>query len=200
MKTKKAKRVVKTPKQLLEKPALRLDLGCGQNPHIPPSGEKFKGVDLYAAADFKVDLTKFPWPFEDDSVDEVFCSHFFEHVPGRLRGQWMDELFRILKPGAKATIIVPAYNSVRAIQDFTHEWPPIGPESFWYFTKGFREGNKLNHGPYDLKCDFLLTQTGTLDAAWVSRQPEVQQQAARQYMNVMLDYVTVMQKPAPPAA
>jgi predicted SAM-dependent methyltransferase len=60
-------------------PSLRLDLGCGQNPK-----EGFEGVDMYGdKAKHKVDLFKFPWPFEDNSVEEIHASHFLEHVPAR---------------------------------------------------------------------------------------------------------------------
>jgi hypothetical protein len=56
---------------------VRLDLGCGQSPQ-----EGYTGVDLWAPdADIKMDLLKFPWPWADDSVDEIFSSHFIEHIP-----------------------------------------------------------------------------------------------------------------------
>jgi len=58
---------------------LKLDLGCGQNPK-----EGFEGVDLYGdKARHKIDLFKFPWPFLDESVDEIHASHFLEHIPAR---------------------------------------------------------------------------------------------------------------------
>ncbi len=54
---------------------LKLDLGCGPNPR-----EGFHGVDSikFDKVGTVADLTK-PWPFENDSVDEVHCSHFVEH-------------------------------------------------------------------------------------------------------------------------
>ena len=58
---------------------IKLDLGCGLNPR-----EGFEGVDLYGdKAKHKVDLFKFPWPFVDNSVDEIACSHLLEHIPAR---------------------------------------------------------------------------------------------------------------------
>ncbi len=95
-------------------PAVKLDLACGQ---IPKEG--FEGVDLYAPnAKHKVDLWKFPYPWADNSVDELYCSHFIEHLPARsveerdlLPGAikeefldkdflfaFFDECYRILKP------------------------------------------------------------------------------------------------------
>lgn len=58
---------------------VKWDLGCGQSP-----SPGFEGVDLYAPdATHKFDLCKFPWPREDNSVDELYCSHFVEHIPCR---------------------------------------------------------------------------------------------------------------------
>jgi hypothetical protein len=58
----------------------KLDLGCGLNPK-----EGFEGVDIRGneKAKHRVDLFKFPWPFEDRSVDEIHASHLLEHVPAR---------------------------------------------------------------------------------------------------------------------
>lgn len=172
------------------KPLLKLDLGAGQVPR-----EGFKGVDAYSAADFKVDLFKFPWPWKDSAVEEVVSSHFFEHVPHLIRGKFMDEVFRILIPGGKASFIVPFGFSVRATQDFTHEWPPLTPTSFIYFNKKWREDNKLTHGYYDLKADFDFTYGFAMSQAWAARNDEARGFAMQHYNNVADDlHVTLVSK------
>src|SRR3990167_10790402 len=96
---------------------VRLDLACGNNKQ-----KGFVGVDITkkgTQADIEADLLKFTWTFaKDNSVDEVFSSHFLEHIPHG-NGyhdpffQFFDELYRILKPGGIARFVVPYFTSVR---------------------------------------------------------------------------------------
>ena len=135
-----------TPQPQADPNAVRLDLACG-NRKTPG----FKGVDIStdSGADFVVDLEKYPWPWKDDSVDEVMCSQYLEHVPDTMK--FMNELWRVLKLGAKATIVTPYYTSVKAWQDPTHV-KAISEYSYLYYTKGWREQEKLTH--YPIKANF----------------------------------------------
>ena len=80
---------------------LKLDLGCGRHKR-----EGFLGVDSSpdCGADVVHDLNVIPWPFEDASVDEVNCSHFLEHLDGAERIVFMNELYRVMKPGGLLSI------------------------------------------------------------------------------------------------
>lgn len=129
----------------------KLDLGCGAHKR-----DGFLGIDIanIEGVDLIQDLFKFPWDFPDGSISEVHSAHFFEHIPAKLRAPFMDEVWRICEPGAKVTIITPHWDSVRAIQDFTHEWPPIAAESFLYFNAAVRKNSGLEH--MGIKCDFDL--------------------------------------------
>jgi len=166
---------------------LKLDLGCGET---PVSG--FKGVDFYAKADFKVNLRKFPWPWKSDSVSEVWCSHFFEHIPGPERIPFMDELYRVLIPGGKATIITPYWTSARAVQDPTHAWPPVAVSSYLYFNKGWREANKLTH--YLGKCDFDFSYGYLLTPETASKEKEAQEFFIKHYLDAVSDLQVVLTK------
>jgi hypothetical protein len=182
-------KIVEVEVEKPKKAGLKLDLGCGDN-----KKEGFKGVD-YAktkSTDYVHDLLKFPWPFKDGSVEEVHTSHFFEHIPAKMRPRFMDELFRVLEPGGKVTIITPYFNSVRATQDFTHEWPPISPNSFLYFNKNWRIENKLTHGYYDMKCDFDFTYGYSIAPAWVSKSEDARTFAIAHYNEVISDLHTTL--------
>lgn len=172
---------------------LFLDLGCGDN-----KKEGFKGVDKFktASTDFVHDLLTFPWPFKSDSVQEVWSSHFFEHIPQELRPKFMDELYRVMVPGAKATVITPYYKSPRATQDFTHMWPPISEESYLYYNKAWRETNNLTHGYYTMKCDFDFTCGYAIDNEWNKREESARNFAMRHYWNTISDlWVTLIKRP-----
>lgn len=128
----------------------KLDLGGGRNP-----APGFINVDLYSPeADVKFDLRKRPWPWPDNSVSEVHCSHFLEHLDQDVRWPFFEELWRVMKMDAIARFFCPSWKSERSLGDLTHRFPPVTSFSFLYLNKKWRDDNKLNYGPYDLKCNF----------------------------------------------
>lgn len=179
-----------------EKKELKLDIACGQNKqpeHI--------GVDIAGDCDVKHDLFTFPYPFEDNSADEVFCSHFIEHIPMEYviqNGQskdmlfaFIDEIYRILKPGGKATLIFPCATSTRAFQDPTHR-RFIPAQTVYYFSKQWREVNKLDH--YNCDCDFDFIVGEAINGAWSIRSQEAKVFAAQNYWNVIDDLHFILTK------
>jgi len=152
-KIKKAKVLKPKVKKTVAKTALpsplKLDLACGEHKMAGYFGidiAKRDGVDMI------VDLEQYPWPFADNSVTEVFCAHYIEHTKDIIK--FMDELYRILKPGCKAIIIAPYYTSIRAWQDPTHT-RVISEGTFLYFSKTWRRLNHMSY--YPIKCDFEFT-------------------------------------------
>jgi SAM-dependent methyltransferase len=105
----------------------------------------FTNVDVVPAPGVEIaDLTK-PWPWSDSSVDYVRASHVIEHLPDKIFT--MNELWRVLKPGAKADIAVPTTEGPGAWQDPTHVsfW---NRRSFLYFEAGspYRERHARAYG------------------------------------------------------
>ena len=68
---------------------MKLNLGCGNK--IKDGYINVDKFDLYNV-DLKHDLEKFPYPFEDNSVEEILLSHVLEHI-----GQEPDIFIKILK-------------------------------------------------------------------------------------------------------
>ena len=178
---------------------LRLSLASGG--HIP---EGFKGVDIVKVdgVEYVQDLLMFPWSqFADNSVDEIECSNFVEHIP---HGdsfndpfyQFFDEIHRILKPATFdpnnpnipltgfARIVCPYYSSIRAWQDPTHQ-RAVSEASFLYLNRQWRIDNKLDH--YPVSCDFDFNYGYVLAPEWQTRNQEAQTFAIQHYINVVSD-------------
>jgi SAM-dependent methyltransferase len=66
--------------------------------------------------------------YDDNSVDFVLCSHILEHVRDDRKA--MREIFRILRSGGIAVVMVPI---IRGVEE-THEDPAIDtPELRWKY-------------------------------------------------------------------
>lgn len=128
-----------------------------------------------------VDLFKFPWirssngnPWNDNTVDEIYCAHLIEHIPhqvavnntvplgwrkeydelvGRLDGWFVFfyECWRVLKPGGLIHVVTPFGLSSAALCDPTHT-RFIVPGTFSYFAP-----NPDAPFDYDLPCRFEAT-------------------------------------------
>jgi SAM-dependent methyltransferase len=95
---------------------MKLNLGCGQDirqGYVNLDIIKRDGVDVVH------DLNSFPYPFADDSFDEIYTSHVLEHVDDVMRV--LEELHRILAIGGTLIVKVPYYSSAGAFQDLTHK-------------------------------------------------------------------------------
>ncbi len=101
---------------------LKLNLGCG-NRKI----EGFLNVDSQPGCqpDMVLDLEATPWPWADDSVDEVQLIHVLEHLgqaPAVYLGI-MRELWRVCCDGAHVHIMVPHPRCDEYLNDPTHVRP-----------------------------------------------------------------------------
>lgn len=80
-----------------------IDIGCGAKKKKGAIGidiQKGPGVDHV------VDLTKDPLPFEDNTVDYVYSSHFLEHLPHPVK-RILSEISRVCKPEGKIELWTP---------------------------------------------------------------------------------------------
>lgn len=165
---------------------LKLNLASGHS-----RMEGFLNVDIASLpeVDRVVDLQKFPWPFEADSVAEIVCSHYIEHTPDMIA--FMDECWRILKPKGVLRIIAPYYTSARCWQDPTH-LRAISERSFLYYNRKWRADNRLDH--YPIKSDFDFEYGYAVTPDWASRSEEARAFAIRHYWNVVDDIHVTLRK------
>lgn len=96
----------------------------------------------------------------------------------------MDEVYRILKVGAKATIIAPYYSSIRAWQDPTHK-RAISENSFFYYNREWRRTKGVSH--YPINSDFDFSYQYSYDPYWEHKSEEERTFAFKHYINVILD-------------
>ena len=175
---------------------MKIDLACGD-----AKKEGFIGVDLVetSSTDVVHNLNVYPWPFEDNSVDEVFCSHYVEHIPHDINGedkrdgfiQFMDEVYRILKPEGKIEIVAPYYKHERAFGDPTHR-RYIGDLSFLYWNKQWRDDNRLSH--YGILCDFDIHLSYLIDNDLTLKAKELRDEAIKKEWNAVQDIMVEMVK------
>lgn len=168
---------------------MKLDLGAGIN-----KKEGFIGVDVRAfpGVDVVADLTK-PWPWQDETVDEVHCSHMVEHLTAKERIFFVNELYRVLKPKGSAAIICPHWASTRAYGDLTHQWPPVCEMWFYYLDKDWRAVNAPHNDGYT--CDFTATWGYGMHQSLLTRNPEFQQFALNFYKEAVQDiHATLIKK------
>ena len=115
---------------------VKLNLGCGER-----WKDGFINVDAFNPADMIVDLNSFPWPWEDNTVDEIYSRGCFEHLQDFNAA--LREAHRVLKPGGRLQIIVPHFRNPQAA------WPQqhIHQFSIYTFTHHLSQSNEYSGNP-----------------------------------------------------
>lgn len=175
---------------------MKLDLGCGGKKR-----EGFIGVDQYPmeGVDVVLNIGVDPWPWEDGTVEEIHASHFLEHLTAHQRVHFMNEAFRVMKEGAKATVITPHWASNRAYGDFTHQWPPVSEMFFYYLKQAWRDTNAPHTdkkwNPAGYACNFDATWGYSFSPELGARHPDHVQFALQNYKEAALDTHATLIKP-----
>lgn len=101
-----------------------LNLGCGEDHHSDAVN-----VDAVPQCnpDRVVELEKYPWPWDDESVQGIRAWHVFEHLQNIERT--LVECARILERGGTLNIILPV--GVNAHADPDHQWGKTGRVWTW---------------------------------------------------------------------
>ena len=92
-----------------------LDLGCGRNKQ--PGAV---GVDRHSASqtDVLCDLNRFPYPFLDNSFDEIHLHHVIEHLEDVVAV--VAEVWRVARHGGRVLISTPHFSSIHSYTDPGH--------------------------------------------------------------------------------
>jgi autotransporter strand-loop-strand O-heptosyltransferase len=87
-----------------EEEKIKLNLGCGND-----IKKGYVNIDKYnntGAVDFQFDISDLSY-FDNESVDEIFTSHVFEHISINDIYAVINEWKRVLKPGGKLVLYLP---------------------------------------------------------------------------------------------
>ena len=143
---------------------MKLYFGCGKH-----RVEGFVGVDKLRmeTVDVVQDMNVLPYPFRDNSVEEVLLINILEHLPNTVCV--MEEIWRICKNGANIKILVPYYNSPGAFQDPTHV-SFFTERSFDYFTED--ETTELSEYNYYSHARFKIVSIIPYHRSILSTLPE----------------------------
>lgn len=153
---------------------LKLNLGCGENKY-----DGFLNVDKFGEPDIKCDLEKFPWPWEDNSVNEIRIIHVLEHL-GKDTETYLNifkEIYRISVDEALLFIVVPHFRHDFFFNDPTHI-RAVTPESLQLFSKTFNKEcrkKQLSNSPLGLylNIDIELVSTNLKPGeAWFKMYPD----------------------------
>lgn len=108
---------------------MKLNLGCGYR-----KLNGFINIDnrIECNPDLVCDLTE-SIPFEDDSIDEIKCYDFLEHLPRNRFVPFMEEVYRVLKLGGIFEHFTPSDEGRGFAQDPYHT-NAMNLNSWWYFT------------------------------------------------------------------
>ncbi len=115
-----------------ETPPIRLRIGIG-------SEEGFTNVEHLLG-------------IEPSTVDALYSAFHFHRLDQMGRFIFMNDAYRILKPGSQLMLVAPYWSSMRSIGDPLAMWPPLAETSFSVYLKEFRDQEGLT--------DMELTKRG----------------------------------------
>ena len=170
----------------------------------PPAEGEFKlRIGLGEEAGFlrlgdRHDPKVLPWPIEDGVVDTIFAAFWFHRLTQAERFAFMDECWRVLKPGpapaGQLIMVMPHGRSDRHIGDPLAQWPPVIEASFAFYDREWREREQMTGLP--LRCNFSLGYGHTEHPYLTGRNEEFKAFEKEHSANAVLDlHVTLTKQP-----
>ena len=197
----------------------KIDLACGDNKR-----EGYIGIDKVKtdSTDYVWDLAIYPWPIESESVEEINCSHYLEHIPHRNTKKELEMVlaesssFEEFKqkmqekedePDGFVKFINEIYRILKP-EGKVHIVSPyytsmrafgdptheryISDSSFWYLDKKWMTDNNLSH--YGLNCDFKVKVSYYISNEMTLKSEDVRREAFKNDWNAIDDILVELIK------
>ena len=167
---------------------MKLNMGCGFNKRAG-----FLNVDLAPECqpDLVCDLESLPWPWENDSVDEVVFHHSLEHIgqsPRVFLGM-IKELYRVCRDNARVRINVPHPRHDDFINDPTHV-RIITPSTLSLFDRRVNDEIKALKGANTCLAHYLDVDFFLESQELVLCEPYLTQHQKRQLSNADVELMS----------
>ncbi len=145
--------------------------------------EKDSGYLLFNKnGDINHDPDTYPWPLEDNIVEEVFINMYL-HIPKDLE-MFLSELYRICKTNTVIRTVNNYYTHIRATDPYANR--KISEITMAFYDKNFRELNNLPPLSFNFRVDgmnFIYSEH------WQSRSEEQKEFAKIHYWNVIEQFL-----------
>ena len=99
-----------------------LNVGCGKIFH-----PEWNNLDLYSGEHVIFHDVRQGLPFRNENFDAVYSSHVLEHLSPPEGVRLVQELFRILKPGGVARLVVPDLE--RICEEYLHQLRAVASDA-----------------------------------------------------------------------
>lgn len=116
---------------------------------------KYITADLFMeGVDYKVNVENMD-VFESNNFDLIICSHVLEHVPNDQAA--MNEIYRVLKPGGHAIMMVPILNSLDSViedpteANINERWRRFGQDDHIRLYNSLGFSSRLNKAGFAVK-------------------------------------------------
>jgi len=133
---------------------MKLNIGCGEN-----KLEGYVNVDIEESVkpDLAIDVRKEAFPYENNSIEEIICTHNIEHIEYRFHPIILTEFHRVLTPQVGRLILAyPEFEICSKYFLSNHK----GLKDFWRATL---YGRQLYPGDYHvtpmLTSDLIILLT-----------------------------------------
>lgn len=111
----------------------------------------------------------------DASVDSAEVMHLMPFLTPVERINFVNELHRVMKKGAKCQLVSPHWSSSRAYADLRFQWPPVVEGWYYNLNTDFRKQDPGGDKRYT--CNFDVTWGYSLHPHLNTRNQEYQQHA-----------------------